>query len=154
MFNLHIAHIEVRTEDDEDVAPYVHDRHIEVLKCANHQPASVSQILRHEIHSAMEEPLSILRVNQLIICSNVSFVNNMMVDEVARNWPQLVLDLRIDQFAANNLRQNLNAVKLLVECKKALNDDGVKGLSVLLEREYSKNGQVSCVHSTNLVCCR
>lgn len=132
----------MRTEDDEDVAPYVHDRHIEVIKCSNGKPVPVTQLIRDEIHTAMEEPLSILRVHQLIICNNASFVNSMMVEEVLRNWSQLMQDLGSTPYASKNLHDHLQVLKLLVDCKKALNDDGIKSLSTFLEREYSKNGQV------------
>ena len=31
--NLRIEHIEVRSEDDPDIAPYVHEKQIEFIKC-------------------------------------------------------------------------------------------------------------------------
>ena len=146
MYNLRIAHIEVRTEDDEDVAPYVHDRQIEVVKCSETKHISVAQILRNEINAAIEEPLSVLRVNQLILCSGANFVNNMIIEEVHRNWDSLVEEHRINSYTAKNLFENLKVLKLLVNGRKVLNEDGIKQLSTFLEKESDKNGQVGCLH--------
>lgn len=79
-----IAQVEVRTEDDPDVAPYVCQRQIEVVKCHDSKPATLTQIIRTEIVNAMEIPMNILRVNNLLLTTNANFLVITMIDELIR----------------------------------------------------------------------
>ncbi len=79
-----IAQIEVRTEDDPDVAPYVCQRQIEIVKCDSVKPTNPTQTIREDIYKLMEAPLNVLLVHRLVTVNSPSFLNLHMIIEVER----------------------------------------------------------------------
>ena len=64
--NLRIEHIEVRTEDDQDIAPYVHEKQIEFVMCEKGAGTAMQTIKKvrwslspFDTHTSDSPPLTI-----------------------------------------------------------------------------------------------
>jgi ERCC4-related helicase len=114
--NLHIAHIEVRTEQDEDVVGYIKKKNIEVVKystasCAKststksiESPLLVSppisfclltldqfcvssiKMAKDLLLQAMDPPLQVSRAHKIIFCSDPLFLCVSMIEQVLRYY--------------------------------------------------------------------
>ena len=81
--NLHISHIEIRTEDDPEVAPYRHERQIESVTCCYGKFHGVTA-LKGLVNDLMVEPLARLHSHGLIACDQPKLLNTVLVNEANR----------------------------------------------------------------------
>jgi ERCC4-related helicase len=79
--NLKISAIEIRTEDDPDVIPYVHRKHIEIVKC-DETIVPFQQQIKEEIHSLMTRPLDDLKSHNLVLCDRPQNLNRYVLPEI------------------------------------------------------------------------
>lgn len=81
--NLKIAHIEIRTEEDSDVAQYVHERHIEIVKCQE-SLVPIAHSIRDEINKFIEIPLLRLYQAGIVMSSSPANMNKFVANEIER----------------------------------------------------------------------
>lgn len=78
--NLLIAHIEMRAEDDPELAPYTHQRQIDIVVCPQGTYSGIQTVRRH-LNSLMEFSLQKLHSSGMVQCSNPHDVNFLVVRE-------------------------------------------------------------------------
>jgi ERCC4-related helicase len=86
--NLHISHIEVRSEDDLDIAPYTNDKLVETIKCNQFAGASgsgtgsnTSVDMKQLLTSIFRPIVGICNQHQILTCANPAYLNGMIVQE-------------------------------------------------------------------------
>lgn len=80
---MRISHVEIRCEDDPELAPYRHERMVETVRCpfgAFHGIQSV----RRTINELMAAPLVSLNVHGVIQCAVPDGLNMFVVNEAER----------------------------------------------------------------------
>lgn len=77
---LKIAAIEIRTEDDPDIAPYCHDKQIEVISCKAGLEAGLDTLRQH-LNCFMEPIVATLHGNGLLPCSKPKELNLLAINE-------------------------------------------------------------------------
>eukprot|EP00981_Chlorochromonas_danica_P015780 scaffold14424_cov288-Ochromonas_danica.AAC.2 len=104
--NLHIEHVEIRTEDDVDLLPYLHDKAVEVIPCCRpHRkqgsyssgsgPAGgqgVVGFLREEIDYLMQSYLDALHSQGILLHNHVHLITSMVIQEVERDWKAIFME--------------------------------------------------------------
>lgn len=102
--HLHISHIELRTDDDEEVTPYVFHKQIEILP-AGQSPSwtpgiveipsslqermiapffTIDQLITQELQHLSETHLQTLSTHQLVRLMDITRLNNYLFKEVIR----------------------------------------------------------------------
>lgn len=79
--NLRISRIELRTEDDPDVAPFVHHKDVEVVRCEEAVVSGPQQI-RDELHGLLARPLADLQAHGLVVCATPQSLNRLVLREI------------------------------------------------------------------------
>jgi ERCC4-related helicase len=83
--DLHIAHIEVRTEDDPSLAPYTHNKPVSFMHCPT--PANsnnINAMLKAEIHQVMQPYVNKLYEHSILLNQEAEGVSKLVMDEVER----------------------------------------------------------------------
>ncbi len=78
---MRISHIEIRTEDDPDVTPYVHEKQIEIIKC-DEAIIPFPQQIKEEINNLLSKPLRDFSSNKLIFSTQPSNFNRFVLNQV------------------------------------------------------------------------
>jgi ERCC4-related helicase len=81
--NLLIAHVELRAEDDPELAPYTHQRQIEVVVCQQGAYNGIQAVRKH-INSLMNFALGKLLAHGMVDCSSAQEVNFLHLKEAER----------------------------------------------------------------------
>lgn len=81
--NLRIAHIEIRTEEDPALAPYVNDRLIETIRC---EPGCKGhdQMIKKALMNLCRGALNTLQEHSIVHFNNPANLNFVVVEEAAR----------------------------------------------------------------------
>ncbi len=83
IYNLRIAHIEIRAEDDPEVAPYRHERQIETILCPQGTFHGVAG-LKKQVNDLLTAPMQRLHEHGIIACSQAHLLNVFMLNEADR----------------------------------------------------------------------
>ena len=87
-----ISHVEVRSEDDEDIAQYTNHKELEIIKCGsggsvmNSSHGSRSnqgseQEIRNLFGNIMKTGIAALGSVQLLTCENPNYLNSLALEE-------------------------------------------------------------------------
>lgn len=97
---LKISRIEIRTEDDADVAPYCFDKQIEIMKCKSGLDGGL-ETLRNMTNDMMKSSVTKLYNSKLLSTNQPKLLNAMIIDEAQRYF------LRRQSFDIDNIVPNL-----------------------------------------------
>jgi ERCC4-related helicase len=81
--NLHIAHVELRTEDDPDLKSFRHEKLLEVVHCSEGE-GSGKIMIKKEIDEIIMAPLSVLNAHSIIDCRVPNNLNIFAVKDAER----------------------------------------------------------------------
>lgn len=80
--HLHIANVEIKCEDDKELAPYRHERLIETVICSDAQSGSKST--KEHINSLIKIPLTVLNHHSIVDCSIPSNLNVYVLQDAEK----------------------------------------------------------------------
>lgn len=75
-----ISHIEVRSEQDADLLPFVHEKQIETIRCPPGLTDGVPAI-KNKLTDLMKPLLQRLNDWQLLYCNNPNNINSLLLNE-------------------------------------------------------------------------
>eukprot|EP01040_Poterioochromonas_malhamensis_P012069 gene12069-13191_t len=125
--NLRISHIEIRTEDDPDVTPYVHEKQIEIIKC-DEAIIPFPQQIKEEINNLLSKPLRDFSSNKLIFSTQPSNFNRFVLNQVEEDIKSIIQDRSVNAQTEKQLKDSLSLAKILVECKTIFQEEEAVGL--------------------------
>ncbi len=136
VYNLRIANVEVRTEDDPEIAPYRHDREIETVKVAEGGVASIKDAVKQELVELMRPVSRRLYDNRILSVDNPKNLNVFAIEEAESNI-EIALQKKPEFSNGSSMlmRQILGDVehmKSILNCKRVLADAGTGGLLNLM----------------------
>lgn len=120
--NLKIAHIEARFEDDPAIAPYVHEKQVEYVKCERGVESNL-KVIKKEIDDLMKDATSRLHVAEVLNCSNTNNMNTVVINEARRNLKDMVDDERISLERTKSLSLDLDELSIFVSVRKELSEN-------------------------------
>jgi ERCC4-related helicase len=81
--NLKISHIEVRLDDDPDVAQYTHDKQVEYIRCESGAASALAGI-KKDVSELMRGAARRLSEKQIVNCSDPNKLNLFIVIDAQR----------------------------------------------------------------------
>lgn len=81
--NLFISHVEIRTEDDPEIVPYIHQRQIEHIVCPRGVVQGVAEV-RKQLNSLIQFPLQCLVQCNIISADNPNALNYLVIEDADR----------------------------------------------------------------------
>ena len=89
--NLLISHVEVRCEDDEDIAQYTNHKDMEIVKCfktgGSTYPGRAHGIdsdIKALLANIMKIAIPVLTAAHLLNCDNANYLNEMVLEETSK----------------------------------------------------------------------
>ena len=141
--HLKIEHIEARSEDDAELAPYVHDKQVEIVM-AEKGCESITQTLKKELNDVMSSSVNFL-VTASVLSSNNTATMNVIVINGARKEVERLKDDPFNPLSAEDARachEAIDELEAILKAKKILAESGAIDLVLHLEGLQAKSMQL------------
>jgi ERCC4-related helicase len=80
---LHISHVEMRCEEDNELAPYIHHRLLETVLCEC-DPTAEPKFVTEQLIELMKAPLRVLHAHGMTTCDNANNLNIFVIADVEK----------------------------------------------------------------------
>lgn len=122
IYNLKIASVEVRGEDDEDVVEYTNLKQIEIVKCKPSATGSSNDFahVKALFHDVLRPLVSHLYKHRCFLSDSVEHLTELVVREGEQNLSRLLDDQHVDDVMGRRLAACLRMVGCFVRWKLKL----------------------------------
>lgn len=136
LYNLNIEHIEVRTEDDEEIVEHTHLKHVEFIDTKT-PLLSIEERAIRAMHAIMASSATTLCSLGVLISDDCSGITNHVIEEALARRNRLALS----QSSLTETNDCLDVLRLLVKWRSELRCNGPASLRQQLARKTQADEQ-------------